>query len=186
MAICGARDIGAELDKPEFVAGLRLLARYGLSLDTANPDPALIGNMVRVADKAPDLRLVIDHLPQLDPPQEKEALARYEGHVRELAARPNVYVKISQVLRHVDGRVPEDLSFYRSRIDAVFGLFGEDRVMYGSDWPNSDQWGPYPLVLKLVREYFEGKAPGVAEKYFWRNSKAAYRWGKREASQPGE
>jgi hypothetical protein len=39
-------------------------------------------------------------------------------------------------------------------------------------------------VLKVVREYFTAKGPAAAEKYFWKNSIAAYRWVKRERSQP--
>jgi len=39
-------------------------------------------------------------------------------------------------------------------------------------------------VLKIVREYVSGKGPAAAEKIFWKNSMAAYRWVKREAAQP--
>src|ERR1035438_10167939 len=105
----------------------------------------------------------------LNPPEGGAGNA-YRTSLRELASRPHVFVKISQVLRRVDGRVPEDLSFYRSRLDELFGIFGEDRVLYGSDWPNSDQWAPYPKILNVVREYFTAKGRAVAEKYFWRNS----------------
>jgi predicted TIM-barrel fold metal-dependent hydrolase len=95
-----------------------------------------------------------------------------------------VYVKISEVLRRVDGRVPADLDFYRSRLDELWDLFGADRLLYASDWPNGDQWAPYPTVLGLVREYFTGKGPAAAEKYFWKNSVAAYGWVRREDGQP--
>ena len=61
---------------------------------------------------------------------------------------------------------------------------GEDRLLYGSDWPNSDQWLPIPAGLNVVREFFMGKGRAAAEKYFWKNSVAAYRWIKREAGQP--
>src|SRR5260370_383340 len=72
----------------------------------------------------------------------------YAGNLRELGKRPQVYVKISEVLRRVDGRVPEDLNFYRPRLDELWEIFGEDRLLYGSDWPNSDLWAQYPQVLK--------------------------------------
>ncbi len=179
------RDLSAELSKPAFVSDLKVLAEAGLELDTANQDAALIAATVRVTDLVPDLRVVIDHLPQLTPPVEQGARRAYEAHLRELGKRPQVYVKISEVLRRVDGRVPEDLKFYKPRLDELFGIFGEDRVIYGSDWPNSDTWGPYPLELKIVREYFTAKGPAVAEKFFWKNSMAAYRWVKRDARQPG-
>jgi len=179
------RDLAAELPKPEFVAGLRLLAEAGLVLDSANPDPALVEAILRLTDKVANLRVVIDHLPSLNPPEEAAARARYERNLREFASRPQVYVKISQVLRRVDGRVPADAAFYRARLDEICGVFGEDRVLYGSDWPNSDQMAPYDQELAVVRAYFEGKGTTAAEKYFWRNSVAAYRWVRREASQPG-
>jgi predicted TIM-barrel fold metal-dependent hydrolase len=95
-----------------------------------------------------------------------------------------VYLKVSEVLRRVDGRVPEDLSFYRDRLDEFWDVFGENRLLYGSDWPNSDLWAQYPHVLKLVQTYFNAKGPAVAEKFFWKNSVAAYRWVKRDPSQP--
>jgi hypothetical protein len=39
---------------------LRLLAQADLVLDTANPDINLLEAVVRVTDKVPDLRVVID------------------------------------------------------------------------------------------------------------------------------
>ena len=93
-------------------------------------------------------------------------------------------MKVSSVLRRVESRVPEDLAFYRGRLDEIFGLFGEDRLVYGSDWPNSDNWAPYPTVFHVVHEYFTAKGRAVAEKYFWKNSKKAYKWVKRLPGQP--
>ncbi len=179
------RNLSARLSEPAFISDLKALAEAGLSLDTANQNPELIAAVVRITDQVPDLRVIVDHLPQLQPPTEAAALQAYRGMLREIGKRPRIYVKISEVLRRVDKRVPEELSFYRLRLDELFGVFGPDRVLFGSDWPNSDQWAPYPKVLNVVREYFTSKGTAVAEKYFWKNSLAAYRWVKREANQPG-
>ena len=178
------RDLSAELTKPKFVEDLKALADAGLELDTANQDTALIQATVRLTDLVPNLRVVIDHLPQFDPPSEEATRRAYEENLRELAKRKQVYLKVSEVLRRVDGHVTSDVNFYRPRLDALWEIFGEDRLMYGSDWPNSDLWAPYPQVLKIVREYVSGKGPAAAEKIFWKNSMAAYRWVKREAGQP--
>ena len=178
------RNLGAELAQSEFLSGVRLLADAGLVLDTANPDPALVEAVVRLTDKVGNLRVVIDHLPSLNPPEETRARAAYEGNLRELGGRPQVFVKISQVLRRVNGRIPEDVAFYRARLDELRDVFGEDRVLYGSDWPNSDQTAPYPKELAVVRDYFNPKGRLAAEKYFWRNSIVAYRWVRREPGQP--
>ena len=178
------RNLGAGLAKPEFVSDLKALAEAGLVLDTANPNPDLINAVVRLTDRIPTLRVVIDHLPQMNPPDDAAVNRSCRENLRELGQRPQVYVKISEVLRRVNGRVPEDLEFYRARLEEIFGVFGEDRVLYGSDWPNSDQWADYPKVLHIVREFFRGKGRPAAEKYFWKNSVAAYRWVKREPGQP--
>jgi L-fuconolactonase len=172
------RDLGAQVAKPEFISGLRALADAGLSLDTANPDPALIAAVVRVTDQVPNLRVVIDHLPQLDPPPDGRTLEAFRTNLRELGAKPQVYVKISEVLRRVDGRVPTDLDFYRARLDEIWHTFGEDRLLFGSDWPNSDRWGTYAEVFRIAHDYALSKEASVQEKFFRKNSIAAYQWTK--------
>lgn len=178
------RNLVAQLSEANFVADLRALADAGLELDTANPDPPLISAVVRLTDKVPNLRIVIDHLPQLEPASEWRAGSDLEASLRELGKRIQVYVKVSEVLRRVGGEVREDLNFYRPRLDQLWQIFGEDRLLYGSDWPNSDRWGRYAQVLTIVREYFMAKGKAAAEKFFWKNSVAAYRWAKRAPNQP--
>ena len=104
---------------------------------------------------------------------------------KKLAKNPRVFVKISEVLRRVEGKVPMDLVFYKPRLDYLWQVFGEDRVIFGSDWPNSDNWAEYPAVFGIVREYAMSKGRAAAEEYFWLNSVAAYRWVKRTREQPG-
>jgi predicted TIM-barrel fold metal-dependent hydrolase len=170
--------------KPGVIANLKLLADAGLAMDTANPDRALLAAVVRLTDQIPSLRVVIDHLPQMEQPSDAEARAALRATLTEIGRRPQVYVKLSEVVYPVGGRLHVDLDFYRSRLDELYGIFGPDRVMYGSDWPNSDHFAPFSQELKVVREYMEGKGSLAAEKYFWRNSVAAYRWIKRAANQP--
>jgi predicted TIM-barrel fold metal-dependent hydrolase len=178
------RDLGAQLAKPDFVAGIRLLAEANLTLDSANPNPALLEALLRLTDRVPELRLVIDHLPQMPMPADAVPRRAVEAAIREFGKRPRVYLKISEVLRRVEGAIPEDVEFYRARLDEFWEIFGEDRVVYGSDWPNSDNWLPYAAGLRLLRAYVADKPAAVAEKLFWKNSVAAYRWKPRDPSQP--
>ena len=174
---------GQEVDKQEFIADLKALADADLVMDTANPSVSLLEGVVRVSDRVPNLRLVIDHLPQMLRPTESAAQASYDASMKAIRGRPQIYVKVSEVLRRVDDKIPTDLAFYRPRIDEVLDVFGIDRVLYGSDWPNGDQWLPVPVGFKIVHEYFMAKGQVAAEKYFWRNSTKAYKWVKRTASQ---
>ena len=178
------RNFTANIAKPEVIANLKAMADADLVMDSANPDARLIRDLVRLTDKAPSLRVVIDHLPRLEKPTDPAALKAYEADLHELGKRREVYCKVSGVVRRVNGRVPEDPAFYKSAIDELWDVFGEDRLIYGSDWPNSDLWAEYPVEFKVVKAYFDGKGRAAAEKYFWKNSIAAYKWVRRDSSQP--
>ncbi len=184
---CGnlwGNDIAGQAGNLRFVSDLKALAGAGLVLDTANPDPALLAAIVKLTDQVPDLKVVIDHLPQMTLPTDKAIQKTYEADLRELGQRPKVYIKISEVLRRVNGQIPTNLDFYRGRLDELYATFGQDRLLYGSDWPNSDKWLPFEDGLRLVHAYLMEKGHTAAEKYFWKNSITAYSWQKRDPSQP--
>ncbi len=138
------RSVADEVPKPEFIADLKVFAEAGLTLDTVGP-PQLHTDVVRLTDKVPELRVVIDHLPAVRPPAEAKARAASEEALRELGKRPQVFVKISEVFQRADpgGRIPHELSFYRPMLDKYWGLFGADRLLFGSDWTNSEPMGTY-------------------------------------------
>jgi len=76
------------------------------------------------------------------------------------------------------------LAAHKARLDQLMETFGEDRVVFGSDWPNS--WGtatPAEIVA-IARAYFATRSRAAAEKYFWKNSLAIYKWKKRAKNQP--
>src|SRR3982751_3934927 len=73
--------------------------------------------------------------------------------MKPIAQHPQVYCKVSGVLQMMGGKVPTDVAPYRASLDQLWELFGPDRVVYGSNWPKSDQMGPYASVLKVVKEY---------------------------------
>ncbi len=127
----------------------------------------------------PSLRIIINHVPFTDWDATPSAM---RPAFTELARRPNVFAKISNVVRHVDGKTIDDPAHYRPALDTLCDLFGPDRVVYGSNWPVSNRAGPYATIHHVVADYFATKDRATAEKYFWRNSYAAYRWLRRGAA----
>lgn len=166
--------------KPGMAEGLRLLAQTGQTLDMANPSFDLLRGALLAMDAAPELRVVMDHMPSLDPTPETDGL--YNSLIAELAQRPNFFIKLSQV-RHKDAGL-NTVTAPQERLDRLMAAFGEDRVMFGGDWPNSVGTATIREALGLMRDYFAGRPRIQAEKYFWRNSQHIYRWKRRGSSQP--
>jgi predicted TIM-barrel fold metal-dependent hydrolase len=177
------RSLGAQLTNPEFVANLKRLSGAGLLLETANPNPVLIAEILKLTDLVPELRVVIDHLPQAVPPAEPAARKAYEHDLRALGQRGNVFVKGSEILRQVNGKVPDDLDTYKPWLDQIWEIFGEDRLLFGSDWPNSDHLAPYAATFHIISRYLNGKGRQASEKFFWKNSVGVYHWHPRTAGQ---
>jgi hypothetical protein len=102
-----------------------------------------MADLLRLTASVPNLRLVIDHLPKLEVPADTAARKTYENDLAELARRPLSYVKLSAVLRNVDGKVPVDVAFSRDR---------RSRVRIVVSWPPA---GP------LIRIYGFSTAKGA-------------------------
>lgn len=67
------RNLGAQLNNSRFIANLKRLPASGLILESANPNPVLIADILKLTDRVLELRIVIDHLPQALPPAEPVA-----------------------------------------------------------------------------------------------------------------
>jgi len=178
-------DSGKVALDPDQVANLKLLAQADLALDTANPTMNLMQANVLLADAIPALRIVMDHLPSFDPTDDNRQA--YEAVVKEMAARPNIFVKLSEVYhpRLTDSVIVKDYEPLRARLEYLFDAFGEDRVLFGSDYPNSYGVATIPEEVGLMKRFFSTKPREAAEKYFWKNSARVYKWVKRAGDQPG-
>jgi predicted TIM-barrel fold metal-dependent hydrolase len=176
-------DTGKVALVPAAVDNLKLLAQADLSLDTANPSLDLMQANVLLADAIPQLRIVMDHLPSFDPtPANRQA---YESLVKEMAGRPNIFVKLTEVYHPgADGVVRKEYPPLKDRLDYLFAAFGEDRVLFGTDYPNSYGVATIAETVALMQRYFAGKSRAAAEKYFWKNSALVYKWTKRAPDQP--
>jgi len=74
---------------------------------------------------------------------------------------------------------------YKEWLDELWSIFGEDRVMFGSDWPQSEglEFNSYPNVIGVARAFVATKGLSAMDKVFWKNSTKPYRWVQRDPSQ---
>ena len=177
-------DSGKIMLHPVDVANLKLLAQADLALDTANPSMDLMQANVLLADAIPELRIIMDHLPSFDPTAQGQLA--YEAVVKEMAAHPNIFVKLTEVYhpRLSDNVIVKDYALLLARLEYLFSIFGEDRVIFGTDYPNSYGVATIAEEVALVKRFFSSKSRAVQEKYFWKNSARVYKWMKRTSDQP--
>lgn len=156
-----------------FMRNIEKLAQKELTLDLLiNPDA--LKQVPALVEHTPSMRVVINHI----------AGVRVDGNapdsdwvaaIQEAARYPNVYCKVSGLAEHTGQKpAPDDAAFYTPTIDILWKAFGEDRLVYGSNWPVSERFAEYKIVQKIVNDYFSAKGDAAKEKYFWKNAKEAY------------
>jgi L-fuconolactonase len=175
-------DITRQVDNTAFINGLKHLAAADLSLDTANPDMELIQTVLRINDKVPNLRIVIDHLPGFE--LKPDEITAYQKLLAEFVHRPTLYAKLSNVEHRVEHQLQIGLAANKSRLDLMQATFGEDRLIFNTNYPQSVGTRTIPQIVQLMRDYYATRSREAAEKAFWRNSLAFYKWVKRSPDQP--
>ena len=129
------------------------------------------------AAKVPKLRIVIDHVGGLQIDGKAPPSAWVSG-MQSAAAQPNVYCKVSNLVEStgaMNGDAPSDVAFYRPVLDALWAAFGEDRLVFGSNWPVSSPAAPLSTVVSIVKTYFMEKGKGASRQVFLPKRQAAYR-----------
>ena len=159
-----------------YAEDLRYLAGKGLCVDILG-NPTMLPDIVKLAEAVPALRIVINHLP-FDAPTNASVRDASEKALEELGTWPGVFAKVSNLVRKVPAE-SQNAELYRSRLDHLWGIFGPNRLLYGSNWPVSDRLAPYSVALNVLGDYLGGKPAEQPEKFFWRNSRVAYDWKER-------
>lgn len=180
---CGniwGRDVSKLTGNPAFITGLKRLAAADLVMDTANPTVGLLQAMVRINDQVPDLRIMIDHLPSLNPHPDQQA--GYDAVLKDIHGRPNIFAKLSDI--EYGGEKEHGLAAHKARLDVLMDVFGEDRVAFGSNWPQSEGTATPTEIVAVAQAYFATRTREAAEKYFWKNSQRFYKWKRRGGNQP--
>ena len=156
---------------PDFVAGVRLLAEYNLSFDLCIKHWQLpyVTELVR---RCPDTAFILDHLGK--PGIKQQLLDPWQVDLRALAELPNVVCKISGMVTEADheGWQPTDLEPF---INVVLDAFGEERVLFGSDWPVALLASPYHRWYETLEALTAGLPVSARRKLWAGNAQRFYR-----------
>lgn len=153
--LCGFRHVvQAEPDNrfllgEDFQRGIGLLADFGYTYDILIY-PKQLPAAIEFVGKFPKQPFIVDHVAK---PQIKGArISEWAGEMRTIAQSPNVYCKVSGLITEADWQTWRKEEF-RPYLDVVFDAFGNDRLIFGSDWPVCLLAGNYGQVKQLVVDY---------------------------------
>jgi len=162
-------------DDPDTLSAIRALCDRDLEMDLL-AQPADLVVIAAVARAIPDLRIVCNHVAHVLIDGNKPDPEWVAG-LNAIAPYPNVFMKVSGfVERAKEQPAPADPKYYRPAFDAMWDTLGEDRLIYGSNWPVCEVSAPYATIFAIADAYFSDKGDAAKEKYFVENGRRAYRW----------
>lgn len=156
--------------RDDFRAGVARLEEFGLTYDLLI-HPRHLGPAVRFVDHFPDQPFVLDHLAK--PFIARGELEPWARDLRELARRPNVCCKVSGLVTEAEWNrwAPDDFTPY---LDVCLEAFGEDRLMFGSDWPVCLLSADYTSTAGIVTAWAHALDEGQRRKLFGENAARFY------------
>jgi L-fuconolactonase len=128
--------------------------------------------VIQVLEEVPRLHAVIDHLSK---PEIKAGKTEpWSDLISKIAGHENISCKLSGMVTEADHNAwtPEHLRPY---IQHILDCFGEDRVMFGSDWPVCLRAASYAEVINALRTVVADQLSPVAlAKLFSQNGRQFY------------
>jgi L-fuconolactonase len=156
--------------QPDFVHDIQTLSEYDLSFDLCVRHWQL-PDVIELVRLCPGTRFVFDHIGKPDIRQ--QLLDPWREHIRELAAFPNVDCKISGMVTEADHEnwTAQDLAPY---VMQVLMAFGEDRVMFGGDWPVMLLASSYQRWIETVDLLTSHMSSAALRKFWSENARRIY------------
>ncbi len=157
--------------RPDFVTGVQILPEYGFHFEICINHTQL-ANTLKLVAQCPNTTFILNHIGKPDIKQ--HVLEPWQQELRQLAAFPNVWCKLSGVVTEADHAhwTPADLQPY---IDHVIDCFGFGRVMYGGDWPVAFLAAEYPRWVETLANAVSGCSDAELHQLFHDNAQSFYR-----------
>jgi len=152
---------------------LQLLSDMNQTLDVLMFQYSL-NDVDMISKRLPKLKILINHVAGADI-EGKPADPKWIAAVQKVAKNRNVNCKISGLFQQSHRQPsPKNLSFYKPELDVLWEAFGEDRLIYGSNWPVTMRGGTYGEYLRVVNGFFADKSRAAREKFFFKNALKFY------------
>ncbi|NCU03063.1 MAG: amidohydrolase family protein [Chitinophagaceae bacterium] len=150
----------------DFLNGISKLNQFGFAYDILI-FPQHLEAALQLAKQFPQQRFVVDHVAK--PTIKDGKIDEWKAGMQQLAQHNHVYCKISGMVTEADWKTwtADQLKPY---IDVVVESFGNDRIMFGSDWPVCLVASSYNKWLETVQHYFASFSLEDQQKVFSSNA----------------
>ena len=157
--------------RPAFVRGVQMLPEWGFSFDICIKHHQL-GPVVELARQCPATSFILDHVAK--PDIAAGLRDPWREHMRALAELPNVVCKVSGMVTEADHArwSAADLAPY---VAHVLEVFGEDRVLFGGDWPVALLASSYARWVETLDALTADLSESARRKLWAENAQRAYR-----------
>lgn len=159
------------LTRPDVRRGLREVGEAGLVYDLLTR-PHQLPAAIETVRALPGQTFVLDHVSK--PDIAAGGLEPWASLVRELAAEPNVFCKLSGMVTEAD-HAAWTVADLRPYADVVLDAFGPARVMFGSDWPVCLLAASYEEVVAAAEALTVGLTDAERDDVFGATAVRAYR-----------
>lgn len=145
------------------IEGLRTLADKNVPFDVVAVLPRHLEHVPFIAERVPELRMVIDHLAK--PPIKEQEWEPWSKAFARASEYPNVSAKVSglNTAADLESWNGADLKPY---IDYALEHYGAERLMFGSDWPVAVLAGDYQKVWDETNSATSGLSAWQREALF--------------------
>jgi L-fuconolactonase len=137
--------------------------------------PRHLENVLTLALKFPDLRMVCDHCmkPLVHQAISPRAFSDWANGMNAIAQQTNAFVKLSSLAT----QAPENwtLETLRPFADHILSSFGPDRTMWGSDWPVCRLETEYDVALEHAQQFAAHLSDDEQAKIFGETAVRFYR-----------
>ena len=135
--------------RPEFLRGISLLEKYGLTYDILI-FPKHLSSALELVKLFPNQPFVVDHIAK--PKINGKIEPCWEHYMNQLGQQEHVYCKASGMVTEAKwGKWSK--SDFIPYLDVVFNSFGAERLMFGSDWPVCLLSAEYKQVNCILTQY---------------------------------
>lgn len=153
-------ELAGYLKNDQAMKNLALLEKERLVVDLLI-EASHAGDVVQLARAFPKLKIVINHCFRAKMKGGKVDQT-WKDAVNRCAQFPNVYCKISSIVNFAGTapfveKAPADLQTYLPVLDTCYDAFGEDRVIFATNWGVCTHFGSVDDVVRIVKEFLQSK-----------------------------